>query len=73
MGPEDRAHNGLFLAFFNIRWKFRCQQRRRILKTAVNQIREARGKKELDAMEFLKIDSHKLKTVDMDEKFPPIG
>ncbi|MEZ4747491.1 MAG: Fe-S cluster assembly ATPase SufC [Calditrichia bacterium] len=68
MGPEDRAHNGLFLAF-QYPVEIPGVSNVNFLKTAVNQIREARGEEKLDAMEFLKLIRTKLKTVDMDEKF----
>ena len=68
MGPEDRAHNGLFLAF-QYPVEIPGVSNVNFLKTAVNQIREARGEEKLDAMEFLKLIRTKLKTVDMEEKF----
>lgn len=68
MGPEDRAHNGLFLAF-QYPVEIPGVSNVNFLKTAVNQIREARGEEKLDAMEFLKLIRNKIKTVDMDEKF----
>ena len=68
MGPEDRAHNGLFLVF-QYPVEIPGVSNVNFLKTAVNQIREARGEEKLDAMEFLKLIRTKLKTVDMDEKF----
>jgi len=68
MGPEDRAHAGLFLAF-QYPVEIPGVSNINFLKTAVNQTREAREEEKLDAMEFLKLVRNRIKMVDMDEKF----
>ena len=63
---EERAHKGLFLAFQypleipGVNTSF--------LKTSLNAIRKSNGKKELDAIEFLKIVKKKASELKMDEK-----
>jgi Fe-S cluster assembly ATP-binding protein len=68
MAPEERAHAGMFLAF-QYPVEIPGVSNVNFLKTALNQIREARGEEPLDAMQFLKLVRNKLKLVEMDEKF----
>ncbi|HEX9653666.1 MAG TPA: Fe-S cluster assembly ATPase SufC, partial [bacterium] len=68
MSPEDRAREGLFLAF-QYPVEIPGVSMSNFLKTALNEIREHRGEEKLDAMEFFSLVREKLKLVHMDEKF----
>ncbi|MCB0303393.1 MAG: Fe-S cluster assembly ATPase SufC [Calditrichaeota bacterium] len=68
MGPEDRAREGLFLAF-QYPVEIPGVSNVNFMKTAVNEIREYRGLEKLDAMEFLSLVKEKMRLVEMDEKF----
>jgi Fe-S cluster assembly ATP-binding protein len=68
MSPEDRACDGLFMAF-QYPVEIPGVSMSNFLKTALNQIREYRGQEKLDAMEFFSLVKGKLKLVNMDEKF----
>ena len=67
MKPEDRAREGLFLAF-QYPVEIPGVSMSNFLKTALNEIREYRGQEKLDAMEFFALIREKLKFVNMDEK-----
>ncbi len=54
MPPEERAAAGLFLAF-QYPVEIPGVQMTTFLKTALNAVRKARGEKELDAIDFLKL------------------
>lgn len=68
MSPEDRARDGLFMAF-QYPVEIPGVSMSNFLKTALNEMREFRGQEKLDAMEFFSLIREKLKLVDMDEKF----
>jgi Fe-S cluster assembly ATP-binding protein len=68
MSPEDRAREGLFLAF-QYPVEIPGVSMSNFLKTALNEIREYKGQEKLDAMEFFALVREKLKLVHMDEKF----
>lgn len=68
MSPEDRAREGLFLAF-QYPVEIPGVSMSNFLKTALNEIREYRGEEKLDAMEFFALVREKLQLVRMDEKF----
>lgn len=68
MAPEERAIKGIFLAF-QYPVEIPGVTMANFLKTALNEIREARGLEKLDAMEFFSLVREKLKLVDMDERF----
>lgn len=68
MDPEDRAREGLFLAF-QYPVEIPGVNNSYFLKAALNAIRKHRGEPELDAMEFLKLVRSKLSSVGMDESF----
>lgn len=68
MGPEDRAREGVFLAF-QYPVEIPGVSNVNFMKTAVNEIREYRGLEKLDAMEFLGLVKEKMRLVEMDEKF----
>ncbi len=60
MSPEERAAAGLFLAF-QYPVEIPGVQMTTFMKTAVNSVRKARGLKELDAIDFLKLMKGKCK------------
>jgi len=64
---EERAHKGLFLAF-QYPLEIPGVNTSNFLKTSLNTIRKSNGKKELDALEFLKIVKEKASKLKMDEK-----
>ncbi|MGE5681067.1 MAG: Fe-S cluster assembly ATPase SufC [Bacillota bacterium] len=66
LSPEDRAREGLFLAF-QYPVEIPGISNATFLKTAVNEIRKYRGQDELDAMEFLSLMREKMKVVGMDQ------
>lgn len=68
MSPEERAREGLFLAF-QYPVEIPGISNANFLKTALNEIRTHRGLEKLDAMEFLAYARERLKMVEMDEKF----
>ncbi len=66
MAPEDRARDGIFLAF-QYPVEIPGVSNVYFLKAAVNSIRKHRGLEELDAMDFLAMLRERMKQVDMDE------
>ena len=64
---EERAHKGLFLAF-QYPLEIPGVRTSNFLKTSLNAIRKSNGKKELDALEFLKIVKTKATELKIDEK-----
>ncbi len=66
MKPEDRAREGVFLAF-QYPVEIPGVSNVYFLKNALNAIRRHRGQPELDAMDFLKLSRDKAKAVDIDE------
>lgn len=66
MAPEDRAREGIFLAF-QYPVEIPGISNATFLKTAVNEIRKYRGEEELDAMEFLSLMRDKMKLVEIDQ------
>jgi Fe-S cluster assembly ATP-binding protein len=67
MTPEDRAREGLFLAF-QYPVEIPGVSNMYLLKAAVNAIRKHRGEQELDAIEFLSMVKERMKLVQMDEQ-----
>lgn len=65
--PEDRAREGLFLAF-QYPVEIPGVSNTYFLKAALNAIRAHRGLDEIDALDFLKLAREKMKLVQMDEK-----
>jgi Fe-S cluster assembly ATP-binding protein len=65
--PEDRARQGLFLAF-QYPVEIPGVNTMYFLKAALNEIRKARGLAELDALEFLEHMKAKLKVLDLDQE-----
>ena len=66
MAPEDRARDGIFMAF-QYPVEIPGVSTAYFLKAAVNSIRRHSGLEELDAVDFLKIAKQKLKLVAMEE------
>lgn len=67
LAPEDRAREGIFLAF-QYPVEIPGISNTYFLKSALNEIRKYRGLEELDAIDFLTLIKEKAKTVNMDEK-----
>lgn len=68
MSPEDRAREGVFLAF-QYPVEIPGVSNAIFMKESVNAIREHRGLEPLDAVSFLKMVRERMKLVEMDEKF----
>ena len=66
MAPEERAREGIFLAF-QYPVEIPGVNNVYLLKAALNAIRKHRGLAEVDAMEFLSLVKEKVKRVKMDE------
>jgi len=67
LSPEERAREGIFLAF-QYPVEIPGVANLYFLKAALNAVRKHRGESELDAMEFLQLARRKMKLVEMDEK-----
>ena len=63
--PEERAQQGIFLAF-QYPVEIPGVNSTYFLKSALNECRKARGEQELDAVEFLAIVKQKIKLLDLD-------
>ncbi len=68
MEPEDRAREGLFMAF-QYPVEIPGVSNMYFMKAALNAVRSHRGESELDAMEFLKLVREKTQLIHMDETF----
>jgi Fe-S cluster assembly ATP-binding protein len=68
LDPEERAREGIFLAF-QYPVEIPGVNNSYFLKAALNAIRKHRGQTELDAIEFMKLVKEKLKLLDMDTSF----
>ena len=66
MSPEQRAHQGVFLAF-QYPVEIPGVSNIYLLKASINAIRKARGLAELDAMDFLSLIKEKMQQVEMDQ------
>jgi Fe-S cluster assembly ATP-binding protein len=66
LSPEDRAREGVFLAF-QYPVEIPGVSNTNLLKTAMNEIRKYRGQEELDAMDFLTLLRDKMKIVELDQ------
>ena len=64
---EERAHKGIFLAF-QYPLEIPGVNTNIFLKTSLNAVKKARGEKELDAIEFLKLVKEKAKELKFDEE-----
>lgn len=67
MAPEERAAKGVFLAF-QYPVEIPGVQMTTFMKTAVNSVRKARGQKELDAIDFLKLMKGKCKELGISDE-----
>ena len=63
---EERAHNGIFLAF-QYPLEIPGVKTNIFLKTTLNSIKKSRGEKQLDAIEFLKLVKQKVLKLKFDE------
>jgi Fe-S cluster assembly ATP-binding protein len=66
LDPEERAREGLFLAF-QYPVEIPGVNSTYFLKSALNEIRKHKGQPELDAMEFLTLVKEKMKVLDLNE------
>jgi Fe-S cluster assembly ATP-binding protein len=66
LAPEERACEGLFLAF-QYPVEIPGVTNNYFLKASINAVRKYRGQEQLDAMEFLKLVKEKLKVIEMDQ------
>ena len=66
LSPEDRAREGVFLAF-QYPVEIPGVSTINFMKTAVNQIRQYRGQESLDAVSFLTLMKEKMKLVEIDQ------
>lgn len=66
LSPEERAREGVFLAF-QYPVEIPGVSTINFMKTAVNQVREARGQQPLDAVSFLGLMKEKMKLVEIDQ------
>lgn len=66
MSPEERAREGVFLAF-QYPVEIPGVSTTYFLKAALNAVRKHRGQDELDAMDFLALVKEKIKLVEMDQ------
>ncbi|MFB3060005.1 MAG: Fe-S cluster assembly ATPase SufC [Candidatus Binatia bacterium] len=66
ISPEERAHQGIFLAF-QYPVEIPGVSTTYFMKTALNAIRKSRGLEELDAIDFLALAKEKMKLVEMDQ------
>lgn len=66
MAPEERAREGIFLAF-QYPVEIPGVSTTNFLRTAVNQVREYRGEEAMDAVQFLKMMKEKMQLVEMDQ------
>src|SRR6266487_4622730 len=67
LDPEERAREGLFLAF-QYPVEIPGVNSTYFLKAAVNEIRKSKGEQELDAMEFLAMVKDKIKLLELNEE-----
>ncbi len=68
LAPEDRAREGLFLAF-QYPVEIPGVTNSYFMKASLNAVRKHRGQEPLDAFDFLALVREKLELVQMDEKF----
>jgi Fe-S cluster assembly ATP-binding protein len=66
LSPEDRAREGIFLAF-QYPVEIPGVSNTNLLRTALNEIKKYRGEEELDAIEFLQLIKSKMKLVELEQ------
>lgn len=64
--PEERAREGLFLAF-QYPVEIPGVNTMYFLKAAINELRKSKGQSELDAVDFLKLVKEKMKVLELDQ------
>src|SRR5436190_17291432 len=67
MDPEDRAREGVFLAF-QYPVEIPGVNTTNFMRTVLNEVRKHHGQDELDASSFLKLMKEKMKLVEIDQK-----
>jgi Fe-S cluster assembly ATP-binding protein len=67
MAPEERAHEGIFLAF-QYPVEIPGISNSYFMKSSLNEIRKHKGLEEIDAYDFLALVKERMKIVEMDEK-----
>jgi Fe-S cluster assembly ATP-binding protein len=67
MAPEERACEGIFLAF-QYPVEIPGVSTSYFMKSALNAVRKYRGQEEVDAVEFLELVQEKMRLLDMDER-----
>ncbi|CAN5312345.1 Fe-S cluster assembly ATPase SufC [soil metagenome] len=67
MSPEERAREGVFLAF-QYPVEIPGVSMANFMKVSINEVRKHRGEQPLDAVEFLKVMKEKMRFVEIDEK-----
>jgi Fe-S cluster assembly ATP-binding protein len=67
MNPEDRAREGVFLAF-QYPVEIPGVSNINLLKNAVNEIRKYRGEEEMETIDFMKLVKEKMKLVDLSQE-----
>ncbi len=67
LSPDERAREGIFLAF-QYPVEIPGVSTTNFIKTAVNQVREHKGQKPLDAVSFLKVMKEKMKLVNIKQE-----
>ena len=68
LAPEERARNGVFLAF-QYPVEIPGVNNAYLLKASINALRKHRGQPEVDAFEFLNLVREKMKLMQMDDSF----
>jgi Fe-S cluster assembly ATP-binding protein len=68
LSPEDRASEGIFLAF-QYPVEIPGVGNMHFLRTALNALKRKHGEEELDAMDFLALIKEKMRLVEMDQSF----
>jgi Fe-S cluster assembly ATP-binding protein len=68
LSPEERAREGVFLAF-QYPVEIPGVSNSYFMKASLNAVRTKRGQPELDAIDFLQLVKQKMKDLDMDERF----
>jgi Fe-S cluster assembly ATP-binding protein len=68
LSPEDRAREGIFLAF-QYPVELPGVNNTVFLKAACNEVRKHQGRDEIDAVDFLELSREKMKLLELDEAF----
>ena len=68
MSPEERAHQGIFMAF-QYPVELPGVNNTYFMQASLNAIRKARGEPELNSLNFIKLVRTQLKALEMDESY----